>query len=216
VGPRIQRQALIGDPNTGAQKLVTDRDQIIDDALGGHYYYLGKAELEIPLGAGAAELGLRPSIFVQVCAQWGAVNPGKTIEFTQMRDAGGNLVFNADGSPSLLPKDNFLKDPSGNSYYQVVSASSPFAGAITTCAIGYAPDANTPCTGTNINVLYNQPIQPFIERYLGNSPSPRVAVGFGVNWNSPFGPLRIDVSKALLTQPGDDPKLVTFNVGTQF
>ena len=48
------------------------------------------------------------------------------------------------------------------------------------------------------------------------SARPRVTVGFGVNWNSPFGPLRIDIAKALLKQKGDDDKLITFNVGTQF
>ncbi|WP_350449297.1 BamA/TamA family outer membrane protein [Escherichia coli] len=37
-----------------------------------------------------------------------------------------------------------------------------------------------------------------------------------MNWNSPFGPLRIDVAKTLLHAKGDDTKLVTFNVGTQF
>jgi outer membrane protein insertion porin family len=43
-----------------------------------------------------------------------------------------------------------------------------------------------------------------------------MSVGFGVNWNSPFGPFRIDVAKALLKQTGDDTKLINFNVGTQF
>jgi outer membrane protein insertion porin family len=54
------------------------------------------------------------------------------------------------------------------------------------------------------------------EEFLGNSPSPRLSVGFGFNWVSPFGPLRIDIAKALLKQKGDDTKLFTFNVGTQF
>jgi outer membrane protein insertion porin family len=43
-----------------------------------------------------------------------------------------------------------------------------------------------------------------------------VSIGVGVNWNSPFGPLRIDLAKALIKQKGDDTKLVTFNVGGQF
>jgi outer membrane protein insertion porin family len=37
-----------------------------------------------------------------------------------------------------------------------------------------------------------------------------------VNWVSPFGPLRIDLAKAILKQEGDDTKLFSFNVGTQF
>ena len=56
----------------------------------------------------------------------------------------------------------------------------------------------------------------FKEVFLGNSPSPRLSIGIGVNWNSPFGPLRIDIAKALLKQKGDQTKLFSFNVGTQF
>jgi outer membrane protein insertion porin family len=67
------------------------------------------------------------------------------------------------------------------------------------------------CDGT----LYD--ISPgFKELFLGNSGKPRLSIGVGVNWVSPFGPLRIDVAKALLKQKGDDTKLFSFNVGTQF
>jgi outer membrane protein insertion porin family len=54
------------------------------------------------------------------------------------------------------------------------------------------------------------------EFFLGNTAKPRLTIGVGVNWVSPFGPLRIDIAKALLKQPGDDTKLFSFNVGTQF
>ncbi len=54
------------------------------------------------------------------------------------------------------------------------------------------------------------------EFFVGNSVRPRLSVGIGVNWISPFGPLRIDIAKALLTQEGDETKLFSFNVGTQF
>jgi outer membrane protein insertion porin family len=54
------------------------------------------------------------------------------------------------------------------------------------------------------------------EFFVGNSPKPRLSVGIGVNWVSPFGPLRIDIAKAILKQKGDDTKLFSFNVGTQF
>jgi outer membrane protein insertion porin family len=56
----------------------------------------------------------------------------------------------------------------------------------------------------------------FREVFLGNSPKPRLSIGVGVNWISPFGPLRLDVAKALLKQKGDDTKLFSFNVGTSF
>ena len=56
----------------------------------------------------------------------------------------------------------------------------------------------------------------FRELYRGDSIKPRLSVGIGVNWVSPFGPLRIDIAKALLSQKGDETKLFSFNVGTQF
>jgi outer membrane protein insertion porin family len=56
----------------------------------------------------------------------------------------------------------------------------------------------------------------FREVFLGDSISPRIAVGIGVNWNSPFGPFRIDFARVLKKQEGDDAKSFTFNVGTQF
>ena len=56
----------------------------------------------------------------------------------------------------------------------------------------------------------------FKEVFLGNSPKPRLSIGIGANWTSPFGPLRLDLAKAILKQKGDDTKLFTFNVGTQF
>ena len=54
------------------------------------------------------------------------------------------------------------------------------------------------------------------ERYVGDTASPRLSVGVGVNWVSPFGPLRIDIAKAILSEEGDDTKLFSFNVGTRF
>ncbi|CAA9509908.1 MAG: Outer membrane protein assembly factor YaeT [uncultured Sphingomonas sp.] len=56
----------------------------------------------------------------------------------------------------------------------------------------------------------------FRESYSGNSAKPRLSVGVGFNWTSPFGPLRIDLAKALLKEEGDETKLFSFNVGTQF
>ena len=55
-----------------------------------------------------------------------------------------------------------------------------------------------------------------VEVFVGDSPAPRISVGIGVNWNSPFGPFRIDVSHVLKKQVGDDTKTFSFNVGTQF
>ncbi|MDE2042349.1 MAG: BamA/TamA family outer membrane protein, partial [Alphaproteobacteria bacterium] len=201
------------------------------DSLGGRYYYKGRFELEIPLGSGAKELGLRPSIFVDYGSVWGVQTP-QTItipataagtNYFAYQDANGTLKYYPFYAP--LGRTN-----SGLQIFQVpVTAATTFqgasvAGATTTCATGYSLNqvaANDPsCTGAGvagaIANLKNRPVPPFTEQYTGNTPFPRLSVGFGVNWNSPFGPFRIDVAAAVLKQYGDQLKTVTFNVGTQF
>ncbi len=219
VGPRIQRIGFTGSVAGGNQALITNEDQIFDDAIGGRAYYLGKLELEIPLGAGAREMGIRPSIFFMAGANWGVREPNKTATFTQATDSAGNLLFNADGSPSLLPIQTPQSVNVGGEnlpLYAVSLGDSVAPGALTTCSVGYATEYGGACSGTSINTRYNIQTDPFIENFLGNSPKPRLSVGIGVNWNSPFGPLRLDLAHAFLTQKGDDTKLFTFNVGTSF
>ncbi|MBX3595188.1 outer membrane protein assembly factor BamA [Sphingomonas sp.] len=216
VGPRIERVGYTGTVAGGDQTLITDKNQIYSDAIGGRAYYLGKIELEIPLGAGAREMGIRPSIYVMAGANWGVTRPNKTAAFAQATDGSGNLLYNADGSPSLLPIQTPQYDSSGRPIYVVPSTDVTAPGALTTCSVGYSSTLGGACSGTSINTAYYVQTDPFLERFLGNSPKPRLSVGIGANWNSPFGPLRLDLAYAFLKQRGDDDKLFSFNVGTSF
>jgi outer membrane protein assembly factor BamA len=108
-------------------------------------------------------------------------------------------------------------------YTENVATSITVAGGTyqTTCAAGYstklgAVTAADGCSGTGSSAIATRTVAPFNEYFFANTPRPRLSIGFGVNWNSPFGPFRIDVAKALLKTEGDQTKLFTFNVGTQF
>lgn len=206
VGPRVQRLFYQTDAN-GVQTLITDRNQIVDDALGGRAYYLGRLELELPLGSGARELGLRPSIYLDFGALFGVTRPLPTATFP---------TSTVNGVTTVLPLIQPILDSEGRQLYTVPFDATENAGLTTTCDIGYSPTAGGACVGTSTNIAATNTIQPFLERFVANSASPRLSVGIGVNWNSPFGPLRIDVAHALLSQFGEDTKLITFNVGTQF
>ncbi|MGD9812310.1 MAG: BamA/TamA family outer membrane protein, partial [Sphingobium sp.] len=174
VGPRVVRYFLQDDgTNTGTFVRTNQRS---DDALGGKLYYLAHAEIEIPLGSGARELGLRPSVFVDVGAVGNIKRPSITSHYA------GLCQDNTSGARTPAISDGVCPNTTGN--------------------------ATTPS--------HTLVVGPFEEEYLGDSLSPRLSVGFGVNWNSPFGPFRIDIAKALLKEPGDDTKLITFNIGTQF
>jgi len=178
VGPRILTQPYITDED-GNRVPITERRQIRDDALGGRNYYLARAELEIPLGTGARELGLRPSVWVDVGALWGIDPP------VLQDNPNGIQSVDGDGNPIFI-------DPDGN--------------------LTLAP---TQPDGTPNNPAI-RPNSAIREVFLGDSPSPRITAGIGVNWNSPFGPFRIDFAQTIRKVEGDDDKTFTFNVGTQF
>lgn len=201
IGPRVQRRfqtAVYGDtanPTKVTGFVDASGNNFTDDALGGKMYYMARAEVEIPLGSGAREMGLRPSVFVDVGAVAGLRDP-RTQNFPGYCSVvSGTITTGTDG--------NQIKTPTSSS---TVRANAAFDG---TCP------AVTPVAGADYtDVTYSG--GAFYERYLGDTLKPRLSVGFGVNWNSPFGPFRIDIARALLKEPGDDTKLITFNVGTQF
>jgi outer membrane protein insertion porin family len=54
-----------------------------------------------------------------------------------------------------------------------------------------------------------------ISRVFSNG-SPRIAVGIGVIWQSPFGPFRIDLAEAIKKERFDKTQFLQFNIGTTF
>jgi outer membrane protein insertion porin family len=165
-GPRVQRIPYNAD---GTLNTMVERNQIQDDALGGRAYYLGRAELEIPLGSGARDLGLRPSVFVDAGAVFGLTQPA--LLDTQICSSTTHR-----GQPASVPRG------------------SP-------CPAGRRFDRS--------------------ERRLQGSLSGRLAQP------STFGGFRSELELAVrpvpdrhrqgpAQEPGDDTRLFTFNVGTQF
>ncbi len=208
IGPRVLKYYAAADPKAAiditnpAQPVFNlHRDQAVDDALGGRAYYMGRAELEIPLGSGGKSMGLRPSVFVDVGSVWSVKRPQlTTLDY---------FTDNAVGKYGNGINDGRVKTLCRNA----TTGATQFIGQVTIPASGTTPAQTvTACDSANGFT----PLNPFEERFYGNTASPRVSVGVGVNWNSPFGPFRIDVAKALIKKPGDDTKLFTFNVGTQF
>ena len=199
VGPRVIRYGSVDLTDPANPILDTASNQYYDDALGGRAYYQGRLELDIPLGTGASQMGLRPSIFLDVGAVWGVRRPALTTlaDFRETDPAKEGfgltkyLCRNATTGDSKLAGMTYERNEDG-------TISTTPTGQYTTCEAGYSA------------------LAPFEERFLGNTWKPRLALGAGVNWNSPFGPFRIDLAYALRKEAGDDTKRFSFNVGTQF
>lgn len=192
VGPRVVRQFYELDEDGNQVLIPLDDNRNQDDALGGNAYYLARAELEIPLGSGARELGLRPSLFVDV----GSVFSINAPQLTQSPLPDGLFIPQRDGEGNPLFAQTNLGDNG-----EVIGSE------ITVSPV--APDGR-------LNDPVGRRLPPFFEEFVGDTPSPRVTAGIGVNWNSPFGPFRIDVAYDVLSERGDETKTFSFNVGTQF
>jgi outer membrane protein insertion porin family len=175
IGPRVVRVPYNPD---GTLKELDVNNQV-NDAIGGKAFYLGRAELELPVSSSIKSLGLRPSVYVDAGSLWGITKP-------------------------------ILND--------IVAFCSPNAGTTGLSSFNSpTPNCSKFADGTAVPDPTKFTATPgFKELFLGNSPKPRVSIGVGVNWISPFGPLRLDLAKAVAFQKGDDPKLFTFNVGTSF
>jgi outer membrane protein insertion porin family len=197
VGPRVIRYGNVDltDPaNPILDTSLDNRNSRIDDALGGRAYYQGRLEVDIPLGTGAKELGLRPSVFLDVGSVFGVKRPTLTV-LEDFRDTRPGV----EGSG--LIKSLCRNASTGTTQFanrELDSSNQPTGTQYTRCDSGFSR------------------LDPFEERFFGDTWLPRVAIGAGVNWNSPFGPFRIDFAYALRKEEGDDTKRFSFNVGTQF
>ena len=138
------------------------------------------------LGSGAKELGLRPSIFVDA---------GAVFEVTQPIAA-----------RPYRPRATVLSTGT-------ILAPAPISRQLRRQLLYNCIDfdqhhrANDNCDKRRRFGAYSS------ASFIRNASSatrwkPRLSVGFGVNWNSPFGPFRIDIARALLKEPGDDTKII--------
>lgn len=199
VGPRVIRYS-VNNADPANPIVVTDGDGDrgqIDDALGGRAYYQGRIELDIPLGTGAKEMGLRPSIFLDVGSVFSVRRPQLTT-LANFRETDPN-------APGFgLTKSLCRNATTGVTQFATETVTTPTGGVPT----GTGQYTTCPTDFSRLD--------PFEERFFGDTWMPRVSIGAGVNWNSPFGPFRIDFAYALRKEEGDDTKRFSFNVGTQF
>jgi outer membrane protein insertion porin family len=166
-----------------------DSKNVLSDALGGQAYYMGRIEVEFPATSALKNLGLRPSAFVDVGSVWKLTSPA-------LLNVPGSCI-GPDGSGDTDTNQDIVLLRAGQ-----------------TCAQAAVDQAGVPrADASQFTFIANSGFREF---YRGDSVNPRLSVGIGVNWVSPFGPLRIDIAKALLKQKGDETKFFSFNVGTQF
>ncbi|MEM8800660.1 MAG: outer membrane protein assembly factor BamA, partial [Pseudomonadota bacterium] len=72
----------------------------------------------------------------------------------------------------------------------------------------------------DVGSLFSLDVNPLVNvdasNIVADTPTPRVTVGIGFSWRSPFGPFRIDLGRAIISEEFDETEFFQFNVGTQF
>jgi outer membrane protein insertion porin family len=187
IGPRVVRVPYKSDNELAKE----DSSRVVSDALGGRAYYMGRIEVEFPTTSALKSLGLRPSAFLDVGSVWNLTKPG---------------LINRPGSCSGPDSTGPTGDADTNSDVLTLAPNQ-------TCLQAATAAGRSATDAAQFSFIDGSGFKEF---FRGDSISPRLSVGIGVNWVSPFGPLRIDIAKALLSQKGDETKLFSFNVGTQF
>ena len=125
-----------------------------------------RLELEIPLGAGARELGLRPSIYLQVGALFGhdqAAADGDFPVARRCRRPGKTVQILC----SLRPE--YSNDNRRTTVTRAGTTAS--TASCTTCAVGYSGRFGVHCNvrGHRQHRATIRPSQPFKEQFLGDS-----------------------------------------------
>jgi outer membrane protein insertion porin family len=81
------------------------------------------------------------------------------------------------------------------------------------------PNALYNCLATSMHNKNGQAVDDHgntITQCYYNSSEPRIAVGLGVSWKSPFGLINIDIGIPVLKQPYDQTQFLRFGFGTRF
>jgi outer membrane protein insertion porin family len=169
--------------------------------LGGQIHYLKNKLM------GAYVYSFSDDVVLQVSGTLGNVmRVGRKLRVPDRVTLGGDSIrgFEVGG---ISPRDARTKEALGGTKYYLASAELTFPiglpNEFNVKGAGFVDAGNTFDAGL--------PSQDVIE-----SRKLRAAVGFGIRWDSPMGPVRIDLAKALLKAPQDKQRVLFIGFSTRF
>jgi len=151
-------------------------------------------------------------------AEYGYINGlGSRVRINDRFFLGGPKMrgFNTAG---IGPRDTTTGDFLGGNLYYVANASVQLPLGRSVREMGVRVDAFVDIGSlAKLDLLeFDSAGNPIDNSTVFSNGAPRVAVGIGMMWESPFGPFRIDLAKAIRKQPWDKTQTLQFNVGTVF
>lgn len=188
---------------------LQSRERIIDR------FFLGGDNLRGFLDQGVGPHSVAYSTCLQTQAQIFAVPgttsgacPASAIFYHGADSIGGNFIYTQSTElhfPLPVPADFGI---TGRAFVDVGGLS----------GLNVPPNALTSCLATSAHVnghAVDEHGSPITHCYYDDS-TPRMSVGLGVSWNSPFGLINVDVGIPVLKQPYDQTQFFKFGFGTRF
>lgn len=163
----------------------------IRSTLGANYYY-----------------PITPSVVFSATGEAGYIHGlGQDIRLNDRFDVGGqNLRGFADAG--IGPRDGDTDDALGGNAYAIGSLEVSFP-------LGLPEEYGIRASVfTDFGTLYEVDA-PTVTNLLDDG-SLRASAGFGISWDSPFGPIRVDFAQALLKEDYDETQVFRFSFGTKF
>jgi outer membrane protein insertion porin family len=159
------------------------------------------------IGRGAVHFTITPGWVISVLGEVGIIHGlGKRVGLNDRFFVGGDTLraFRVGG---VGPRDRLTGDSLGANQYYVATVELGFP-------LGLPKEFGIQGrVFTDVGSAFDIDIDdPRVLEKIG----PRVAAGVGISWNSPFGPLRVDVGYPLVSFGGDRKQLFHFRFGARF
>ena len=181
---------------------ITEKITLVTRAIGGHI-----------VGWGGQDVRLLDLYYKGGETIRGFSRAGYGPRDTLTGDALGGDTFWATTAEVRFPFP-FIPDDLGMSGAVFADAGSLFGAGASVKKSFAAPLGNSCGQPLVVDPLTGQVLNTGL--CLADSSSVRVSIGFGVLWNSPLGPLRLDIAKPLMKETYDVDQLVRFGASTRF
>lgn len=158
---------------------------------------------------GAYHFPVTDDITVSFLGEFGVIyGIGQDVRLQDRFFVGGNS-FRGFEFAGLGPRDRVSDDALGSNQYYVLTVEVAFP-------VGLPKELGVRGrVFADFGSAYSVDLTDTGGRLLDDS-APRLSVGFGVSWRSPFGPIQIDLGFAVLKNSRDRTQIVNFRFGTRF
>lgn len=120
----------------------------------------------------------------------------------------GGDNFKGFAAAGVGPRDELTRDALGGRRFYVTTAELTFP-------LGFPEELGVSGKAfTTVGSVWDS--EETGQAFVSDVKTPRASIGIGAAWKSPFGPIRVDLAKAILKQEVDQTQFFHFSFGTRF